>query len=136
VQLKHTLVASQAMQTIHVLGNQSEVRKAGLHIGQRDMRRVGLAGADEPTPPSVPLPNQIRIPSEGARRGQFFRPILTPQALFAPKGRYATFGGDAGSGQDGYALKLGEVYGVSHWVQDLACRRQSRVKYSPGDLAP
>lgn len=100
VQLHHILAASPLVQPIHVLGDQQEITvEVLLPVRQGIVGRVGLHLGHQPAAPLVPLPDCVRLPREGLRRGQFHGVVAGPQTtLCFSEGGYAALCGNSGAG--------------------------------------
>ena len=68
--------------------------------GERPMGRVRLRLRNQPAPPLVPVPDELRVAPECLRRRELLRPEPGPQpGLCVTEGGHAALGGDAGAGK-------------------------------------
>jgi hypothetical protein len=61
MELQNALTACQAMEPIHVLRDEYELGKVTFNFNQRVVGSVGLAGANQPATPIVPLPHEFGV---------------------------------------------------------------------------
>ena len=96
--LQDRLATCLLVQSIDILGDESETENALFKINQRAVTSIRLRVVNQPTTPAIPLPNQIRIAFECRRRSQIFRSKLFPQARRSAKGGDAALRGNARPG--------------------------------------
>ena len=98
-----------AMQAIHVLRDEREVRDTLLHLRQREVTGVRLHATHFFAAHGVPVPDQFRVARERFGGGQIFGTVLRPKSrLRVAEGAESRFLRDARPGQRGDAFGLSE----------------------------
>ena len=101
--------ASAVVQAVHVLGDESKLRKKPFHFHERPVGGIGLRGGEEFAAPFIPLPDEARVTTERARRGEVFGLVSCPQAsLRVAERRHAAFGRNARAGEHSDTIGGGE----------------------------
>lgn len=78
MQLEHAPASRLIMQIVDILRDERELPNAPFEFGERIMSGIGPGLSDEPAPPVIPFPHELRIARERLRRGKLFGPILAP----------------------------------------------------------
>jgi len=92
--------AGGGVQPVDILRDDDQLGQHGLDLRNGAMRRVGARLGQQLAPVFVPIPDQLGIAAEGARRGKLLRVELGPQAVQRiPKGGDAALLRDARPGQ-------------------------------------
>ena|SRR5271166_2669487 len=89
------------MEIINVLrAEEKAVRKSLFESSEGKMAGIRFGGGCDFAAHGVEIPNELRIAPPRKRRGNFFDTIVAPESAGIAKGRNATFGADAGAGED------------------------------------
>jgi hypothetical protein len=89
----------EVVQTIDVLGDQSEGGLSGFQTDQRVVRRVGCGLGNDLATPVVPLPDEARIARKSFGSGEVFGAKILPEPACAAEGWNAALGGNARAGE-------------------------------------
>src|SRR3989304_7035617 len=92
------------MQAIHILGNQSKLRKYFLHLCQGIMPWIGLYFFYLLSSPGIPLPDHFRVFFESFWGGQLLWLEIGPQPVRIPESGNAGFSRYSRPGYDYYGL--------------------------------
>lgn len=92
MQLDDLPTSRPRVKSIHILSHQSEFGAGVFKQDQGFVRRVGTFLRDNPTPPMVPLPDDLRMRLKRFRRGKRFRPKLLPESPLSPERRNPAVG--------------------------------------------
>ena len=110
MEFNHFAAAGALMKAVHILGDETELRKPTFHIRERNMRRIGIGVGNEFAPPGIPFPHKTGIALERARCGKFLRTIIRPEtSLRIAKRRHTAFRRYAGSCQNRHAFRDGKA---------------------------
>src|ERR1041385_1349519 len=96
------IAASGALvQTVHVLGNDGELRHATLPFHEREVAGIGMRSGDQFASPGIPFPDEFWVAPKRFGRGHLLRPESRPEScLRVPEGGHAAFGRDSRTGQN------------------------------------
>src|SRR6516162_7102704 len=72
VQLQYVLASSKVVQSIHILGDKSELELTTFKLHQCSVAGIGLRFCDELTTPVIPLQNKLGIAPERFRGSKVF----------------------------------------------------------------
>src|SRR5215470_13945477 len=95
VQFQYVLASREVVQSIHILGDKSELGLTTFKLHQCSVAGIGLRFCDESTTPVVPLPNELGVALERFRGSKVFRSESPPQPSVPTKRGHATFSGNA-----------------------------------------
>lgn len=116
VKLKHRRASGTLMQTIDILSDERDSRQQTLKGCYRQVGGVGARRRQQRSSPLVPIPDELRIPLEGFGGCKVFGPVAGPQTrLGLPKGRHATFRGNASSRQEDRVPRCRQGISDSLW---------------------
>jgi hypothetical protein len=99
VKVEDASAAGTFVEIVNILGDDVDVEVL-LQPGETEVGGVGLGFGDVAAPHIIKVENQRRIPSPGAGGSDFGDFKAFPEAVGITKGLQATFGADAGAGED------------------------------------
>src|ERR1700760_3261440 len=95
------LGASALVEVVDILSAEVEtVVQLLLNLSEGEVGCVGLRGDGVATALGVEMPDELGVGGPGFRGGDLLDAVTVPEAAGTAEGGEATFGGDAGSGED------------------------------------